>query len=265
IGQRIELVFTPEDVASGVVNKEIEIAIEKGSANDDRWLMRKGGERFWASGITTAARDEAGNLTGFTKVLRDLTTRQQIEEQLRENQSYLRLLTESLPQLVWTARPDGECDYLSPQWVRYTGIPESEQLGHGWLEQIHPDDQEATIVAWRRAVRESKPFDLETRIRGSDGNYRWFKALGLPLSSPEGKVFKWFGSHTDIEEEKRVEASLRKSKERLRTEISERKRGEEAAAYLAAIVKSSDDAIISMDLHGTIMSWNKGAERLYGY
>ncbi len=265
IGQRIEMVFAPEDIASGVVDREMEIAIEKGSASNDRWLMRKNGERFWASGITTAVRDEAGNLTGFTKVLRDLTGRKQMEEQLRESQSYLRMLTEGLPQLVWTARPDGECDYFSPQWVRYTGIPASEQLGHGWLEQIHPDDRESMIAAWNRAVREKSSFDMEARIRGSDGNYRWFKALGLPLRSAEGEVFKWFGGSTDIEDQKRVEASLRKSEERLRAEISERKRGEEAAAYLAAIVASSDDAIISTDLQGTITSWNNGAERLYGY
>jgi len=251
IGQHINILFTPESVAAGAADKEMEMAVEKGSVSDDRWMTRKDGTRFWASGITTAMRDDAGNLVGFTKVMRDLTGRKQVEEQLRQSQLYMRTLIESLPQLVWTCRPDGECDYLSPQWVDYTGIPESEQLGFDWLNQLHPDDRESTIAAWNRAVKEKSAFDVEYRIRGADENYRWFKARGLPLCSAEGEIFKWFGANMDIEDQKRVEASLRES--------------EATAAYLAAIVESSDDAIISTDLRGAIRSWNRGAERLYGY
>jgi PAS domain S-box-containing protein len=251
IGQHVNLLFTPESVAASAADKEIEVAAKEGSASDDRWMMRKDGSRFWASGITTAVRDDAGNLTGFIKVMRDLTERKQIEEELRQSQLYMRTLIETLPQVVWTARPDGECDYLSPQWVRYTGIPESEQLGYGWLEQLHPDDRKQTLDAWNRSVKTKSSFDTEYRIRRKDGIYRWFKARATPLRSAEGEVFKWFGANMDIEDQKRVESSLRES--------------DAATAYLAAIVESSDDAIISTDVQGTIKSWNLGAEKLYGY
>src|SRR5262249_31178589 len=155
---------------------------------------------------------------GFTKVLRDLTERKQTEERLQQSQLYLSLLIESLPQLVWTCRPDGECDYLSPQWVRYTGILESEQLGFSWLNQVHPNDREATIATLNRAVKEHSVFDADFRIRGADGGYRWFKARSVPLRSVEGEIFKWFGANTDMEDQKRVEALLRENEEWLRAE-----------------------------------------------
>jgi PAS domain S-box-containing protein len=251
IGQSIKMLFTPEAVLSDVADNEMKTAAEEGSASDDRWMMRKGGGRFWASGITTAVRDDAGNLIGFTKVMRDLTDRKQIEEQLRESQSYLRMLIESLPQLVWTCQSDGACDYLSAQWVEYTGVPEAKHFGYGWLDSIHPDDREQVAAAWNQSVREQRVFDVEYRLRKADGSYRWFKARGLPLRNAQGEIFKWFGASMDIEDQKRVENSLRES--------------EAAAAYLAAIVESSDDAILSTDSEGVIRSWNHGAEKLYGY
>jgi PAS domain S-box-containing protein len=251
IGQHVKMLFPPEAVATGAADKEFKIAVEKGSASNDRWMMRKDGERFWASGITTAVRDDEGKLTGFVKVLRDLTDRRLIEEELRRSQLYMRTLIESLPQLIWTCRADGECDYLSPQWALYTGIPESEQLGYGWLNQLHPDDREPTREAWKRATEGKSAFDTEYRIRAANGQYHWFKARARPLCSAEGEVFKWFGSNMDIEDQKRIESSLRES--------------ESAGSRLAAIVESSDDAIISTDLLGAIKSWNRGAEKLYGY
>jgi PAS domain S-box-containing protein len=126
-------------------------------------------------------------------------------EALRQSEERYRTLAEALPQLVWTSLPDGQCDYLSRQWVDYTGISEAEQLGLRWLDQVlHPEDRERTKQAWTAAVHERAPYDLEYRLRRRDGVYRWFRTRGTPLRNAEGKIQKWFGTCTDIEEAKRA-------------------------------------------------------------
>ena len=126
-------------------------------------------------------------------------------EALRQSEERYRTLAEALPQLVWTCLPDGNCDYLSRQWVEYTGIPEAEQLGLRWLNLVlHPEDREQTYRAWMTAVHDREPYDLEYRLRRRDGMYRWFRTRGTPLRQAEGKIQKWFGTCTDIDDTKRA-------------------------------------------------------------
>jgi PAS domain S-box-containing protein len=127
------------------------------------------------------------------------------EEVIRESELRYRTLAESLPQLVWTALPNGECDYLSSQWVAYTGVPEADQLGLRWLELVmHPEDREPTRTAWLTAVSDLAAYDLEYRLRRYDGVYRWFKTRGTPVRDGTGEIVKWFGSCTDIDDQKKA-------------------------------------------------------------
>src|SRR6266480_1947415 len=200
--------FTPEDIQGGVPEQVLKMAREEGQARYEGWCVRKDGSRFRVEGAVTAIRDESGALTGFSKVTHDVTDRKQAEEALRQNEARFRTLAEGLPQLVWTCLPDGRCDYLSPQWVRYTGISEEQQLGFGWLEQIDPADRERAVAAWERAVETHTTLDVEFRIRGADGAHRWFKARAVPLRDSEGHVVKWFGTNTDIDDQKRANELL---------------------------------------------------------
>ena len=143
----------------------------------------------------------------------DITDRKNTEEALRESEHRWRSLTEALPQLVWTATPDGSCDYFSAQWREHTGIPESELLGWHWLETLHPDDRERTRQAWTAAVQGPGAYDVEYRVRRFDGEYRWFKTRGVPIRDSEGGIFKWFGTCTDITDGKLAEEQLRLAKE----------------------------------------------------
>jgi PAS domain S-box-containing protein len=137
-----------------------------------------------------------------------------VHEQMVADQRW-RTMTEALPNLVWTDLPDGQCDWLSTQWGKYTGIPEKDLLGLRWLETvIHPDDRERTLACWRAACADEGDYDLEYRIRRYDGEYRWFKTRGAPMRNEQGKIVYWFGTCTDIEDAKRQEAALREADRR---------------------------------------------------
>jgi PAS domain S-box-containing protein len=157
---------------------------------------------------------------GFCRVLeanRDVTARKQSEQALRQSEHRWRSLTEALPQLVWSAAPDGSCDYFSTQWTGYTGVPEGELLGWRWLATLHPDDREPTRRLWLEAVEGRRPYDVEYRVRRRDGQYRWFKTRGLPVRDEAGRIVKWFGTCTDVDDQKGLEAEVRESERRFRT------------------------------------------------
>ncbi|HTK28409.1 MAG TPA: ATP-binding protein [Vicinamibacterales bacterium] len=159
----------------------------------------------------------------------DLATRAAIAESERR----YRQLAESLPQLIWTARADGVWDYLSPQWVRYTGLPAAAQLGSRWVAQLHPDDLPTVRAQWAWSIESGEPFDVECRIRQADGAWHWFRSLALPVRDESGAVVKWFGSSTDVDDRKRAEADLRTASAELDQRVHARTRELEAAKEAA--------------------------------
>ncbi|HET8700586.1 MAG TPA: PAS domain S-box protein, partial [Nitrococcus sp.] len=138
---------------------------------------------------------------GVSITLQDITESHKIMSRLRESESRYRILIETLPQLIWTARPEGAIDYFSRQWLEYTGLAEAGQLGSGWLEHVvHSDDRQRIRAHWAGAVQGDHPYDTDCRIRGADGRYRWFKLRATPIRGEDGAITEWFGTATDIEE-----------------------------------------------------------------
>jgi PAS domain S-box-containing protein len=174
---------------------------------------RRDGSEFPVELAITAIKK--GNAPLFVGFLADISERKRAEEELRESRAHYQALAESLPHMVWTCLPDGRCDYLSRQWVEYTGRPEDEQLGGGWMSQVHPDERARVQAAWAVARDNGETYDVEFRIRRSDSIFRWFKTRAVPLRDSAGLIVKWFGSTTDVEDYKRSQQNLQSQLARL--------------------------------------------------
>jgi PAS domain S-box-containing protein len=200
-------------------------------------------------------------------------SRWRAEEALRESEQRWRNLTEALPQLVWAAGPDGGCDYFSQQWTAYTGVPESELFGWGWMDSLHPDDREPTRQFWTEAVAGRQPYDVEYRIRRSDGVYGWFKTRGAPIRDSDGRIVKWFGTCTDITDRKRAEEvlrghelELRRARDLLEIKVMERtKQLRRSQAYLAEAQKLSKTGSFGWNVASGEIYWSEETFRIFEY
>jgi PAS domain S-box-containing protein len=136
-------------------------------------------------------------------------------DEIKKSEDRLRLVSDTIPTLVWRARPDGVPDFLNQPALDYTGIL-LESAATDWPRAFHPDDKKGMLVKWA-AIRESgMPGELEARLRRFDGEYRWFLFRGVPLRDEHRNIVKWYGSSTDIEDRKRAEEALRESEQRFR-------------------------------------------------
>jgi PAS domain S-box-containing protein len=122
---------------------------------------------------------------------------------------HYRFLAESMPQLVWTADASGSIDYVNERWMIYTGRPVEAVLGNGWHEVVHPDDLDRALEAWSKSMTAGSAFDITFRLRRGDGSYRWHLARAYSLCTETRRIIKWFGTCTDIHDQKRFEDSQR--------------------------------------------------------
>ena len=178
--------------------------------------------------------------------------RRQAEEELRASEEKYRFLANLIPGIVWTARPDGWIDFANQFWLKFTGLTMQETEGSGWAVAVHPDDLEHLMHVWSNALEAGEPAEVEYRVkRATDGEYRWFLAQGRPARDAEGRIFKWFGLLTEIDDQKRGEKALKReySLVQLLHEIT-------VAAYEAATV---DDAMqVAVDRICAYTGWPVG-------
>jgi PAS domain S-box-containing protein len=143
---------------------------------------------------------------------RERLERKKAEEAARRSEKELLEVIEAIPAMAFTNLADGSNAWANRQWVDYTGLSLENTSGVGWWAVLHPDDADAHMNKWRQSLAAGEPFESEARHRSADGEYRWFLVRSVPLRDESGKVRKWYGTLTDIEDRKRAE----QERERLR-------------------------------------------------
>ncbi|GAB4507197.1 MAG: hypothetical protein Tsb0026_01740 [Sulfuricaulis sp.] len=189
--------------------------------------------------------NQQGNIDGVVLIFHDVTRQRQAVQALEMSEIHYRSLIEISPQGVWMTNPDGALLYMNQYWIEYSGLNLEKSAREKWMEQAHPDDRQRVRESWQRALADGMIYENEARFRrAADNQYRWHLLRAAPVRDNSGRIEKWLGVVVDIHQRAQAETVM---------------------AQLGAIVESSDDAIIGMDLDGIITSWNAGAERLYGY
>jgi hypothetical protein len=124
-------------------------------------------------------------------------------------------LANSIPQMVWSSRADGACDYFNQRWFDYTGTTYEQSVGNGWQFVMHPDDLSRTTEAWAEANRTGQECVVEHRIRHRSGEYRWNLTKAVPMRAADGTIERWFGTCTDVHEQKMASSRKREMAKRL--------------------------------------------------
>src|SRR5271156_831051 len=192
----------PDDLA--YVKETIERAVREERDLDfaHRLLMQDGSSKHLKV-VAHAIRDKSGEIE-FVGAVMDITSAKEAEDRIR-------LIIDAVPAQLWTETPEGVVDYVNRRWIDYTGMTLEQAVGSGWNRMVHPDDLERVLTKWRQLVAEGKPREIESRLRGSDGQYRWFLSRCYPLVDRSGHIQGWYGSDTDIHDLKQTEGTLRRS------------------------------------------------------
>jgi PAS domain S-box-containing protein len=213
-------------------------AVRKGeSIQQEEWtILRPDGRKVPILCTAAPIRDSQGAITGGVVGYQDITDRKRVEEALRESEQRFRELADSMPQLVWTADPDGHVDYYNVRHRELRGIERLADGTYQWDPVLHAEDEAPTVEAWRRACRTGEIYQIEHRVLLIDGSYRWHLSRGIPVRDEAGWIVKWFGTATDIENVKKAEAQLRQLNETLEQKVAERTRvAEERTRELQAL------------------------------
>lgn len=208
-------------------------------------IRRFDGVYRWHLGRIVPTFDKNGTFVAGYGTATDIDDHKKTVEALEKSEHHFRQLTDSLPQIVWTALPDGTVNYMNEKWFEFSGFSRDTIGDSSWLPIMPKEDGERTLAEWYRCVKEVVPFEIEYRFWDRKTHqYLWYLGRALPVKDEKGAVVKWIGTCTNIDEKKKAE---------------------EALTHMAAIIESSEDAIIGEDLLGNITDWNHSAESIYQY
>ncbi|HTO04437.1 MAG TPA: PAS domain-containing protein, partial [Opitutus sp.] len=211
IGERLH----PDDLPILAVKSEEARTLQNDHDYEIRLRMPDGAIKYLHS-VSHPVRNRDGCVE-YVGAIQDVTSRQLAEEQVRNSERHLRQMTETIPEMLWSATAEGAIDYCNGRLLEYTGFPADEVMGTGWTKLLHPDDVDRTAREWLSCVTTGKQYVVEVRtFHASDRIYRWCTTSALPLKDAQGRILKWYGTVVDIHDRKRADEELRRSELRLR-------------------------------------------------
>ncbi len=197
----------PDDLPKA--EQDVRRALETGEYFSEFRVIWPDGSVHWLETRAHVFKDNHDKPVRIMGVNMDITERKRQEEKLRESEQRFRQLADAMPQIVWTARPDGEIDYQNRRWYEFTGLPETTG-NDGWGRILHPDDAPPAAERWADSLRSGAPFEMEVRLLDRrQQSYRWHLIRTVAVHDEAGAVARWFGTSTDIDEQKRAEESSR--------------------------------------------------------
>jgi formate hydrogenlyase transcriptional activator len=165
--------------------------------------------------IAHAVEDESGTME-FVGAVSDVTAAKRAEEKLRQSERELQQLVDVVPQHIFVLGPDGSLVYSNEVAREYHGVSPEDPSADHLAMFVHPDEVESALAERRRLIARGSPYEMEVRLRGKDGQYRWFLIRGNPLRDEQGRILRWYGTRTDIEDRRRAEEKLRQDERELR-------------------------------------------------
>lgn len=192
----------------------------------------------------------------------DVTQKKRIEDSLREKEELFRAVAENIPQMAWMTGHDGTIHWFNRRWFEYTGTTLAEMQHRGWSIVHDPEHPDRVAAGWIAALRSGEPWEDTFPIRGRDGGYRWFLSRAFPIRDANGKITRWFGTNTDVTEQKRIESALRESEENLRTLL---KREADTRQTLVLAMEAGRIGTFSWDVRHDYHVWSKETEQFFGY
>lgn len=193
------------------------------------------GHAHWFDLTLEPLRNDGGEIVGITGASVDITAKIHADSELRERREQFRTLANAIPQLCWMANADGWIHWYNERWYQYTGTAIDEMQGWGWQSVHDPVELPKVMKRWKASIATGEPLDMVFPLRGADGVFRPFLTRVMPVKNAEGQLVKWFGTNTDISEQKTTEDALRQSEARLRE--------------YARVVEGLEEMIVVVDRH----------------
>lgn len=207
IGRSITLLIPP-----GSENEEPEIIrrLLRGERVDhyETVRVRKDGTLLNVSLTVSPIYDSNRQIVGVSKISRDISERRKAEASIRHSEQELLALADSIPQLAWIANPEGHIFWYNRRWFEYTGTTLEQMAGWGWKTVHDPEVLPKVLELWNHSIQTGTPFEMEFPLRGANGTFRWFLTRVVPVRDSDGRVLRWFGTNTDVEEVRRARQAL---------------------------------------------------------